>query len=374
MIEFKSLDALEIALDCNTPVILWGMDGEGKSAAARDIALKRGYVFAVVNASNLDPTDIGGIPFIDAKGNASRKAIALAIREAIKCSREGKHVLFFIDEMNTAAQAVLATLLTLLSEWMAGDDQLSREYVHFVAAANPPDVAVSGIDFQPPTCTRMIHLDWELPYPYWADGVQNKGWVPAEHQSQMEIICAFIEHNCAVDKWNEHRFRVKPTREGKNASRPTPRTWTNLCRVLHSAEERNASRGALRLAVEGTIGAGMGREFMEFLKLRDLLPDMQEAMKNPAEIEIPTRGDISYLFFRSLGAYVADTLKLKDWKAAWTIIGRTEGTPNFDMALLGAQRLAKIMSTPEGKVFRRKENMPKEARLFTNIFRELNKL
>ena len=35
---FRALEALEIALDSRVPVILWGMDGEGKSAAARAIA------------------------------------------------------------------------------------------------------------------------------------------------------------------------------------------------------------------------------------------------------------------------------------------------------------------------------------------------
>lgn len=369
---FRALEALEIALDSNVPVILWGMDGEGKSAAARAIAEARGWVFAVINGANLDPTDIGGIPFINADGVGSRVPMALAIREAVRCSREGEHMLFFIDELTSSPQSVLASLLTTLSEWVAGDEQLSREYIHFVAAANPPHVAVSGVDLQPPTCTRMIHLQWELPYEYWAEGVQTKGWVPAGQATQMEIVCAFLEHNCAMGSHNEHKFRVPPSREGKNASRPTPRTWTNLSRVLHAADARGVSSGALRLVVEGTIGAGMGKEFMEFRKLRDLLPNMAEALASPETTEIPTRGDISYLFFRSLGAYVANTLSVKDWKAAWVIIARTEDTANFDMAALGARRLAKLMGTPEGKVFRK--HIPKEASMFAAMFRDLGKL
>ena len=124
--------------------------------------------------------------------------------------------------------------------------------------------------------------------------------------------------------------------------------------------------------VEGTIGAGMGKEFMEFRKLRDLLPNMAEALASPETAEIPTRGDISYLFFRSLGAYVANTLSVKDWKAAWVIIARTEDTANFDMAALGARRLAKLMGTPEGKVFRK--HIPREAHMFAAMFRDLGKL
>ena len=76
--------------------------------------------------------------------------------------------------------------------------------------------------------------------------------------------------------------------------------------------------------------------------------------------------------FSSVAGYVTENPTLSNWKAAWTLVGRTEDTEHFDKAALCAQILAKLLSRPEGKHLRKA--VPKEAQVFIGMFRELGAL
>ena len=356
-----ALKTLNVCLDANIPCILWGPDGEGKTSAILAMAKARGWHSFFLVGSNLDPTDIGGLPAI-INGGVSRLPVALAIREAKRLGDLGEHVIIFLDEGNTAAPAVQATILTLSQEGLAGDVQLSRKYVHYLMAANPHEIAVNASDFQPPTCTRFVHVDWLLDFDVWKTGMTSGDWAPI---AQAAIVVGFLDRRRGA-------FRQEPTREFVNKPRATPRTWTNLACLLDVAVKSNAPRDVIHMLACGTVGDGLGTEFMGFWEMRERIPLPEEVLAQADSIVFPDRGDLSYLLFCSVAGYVTENPTLSNWKAAWKLIGRTEDTEHFDKAALCAQILAKLLSNPEGKHLRKA--VPKEAQVFIGMFRELGAL
>ncbi len=371
----ETIEAVRTAIDANLVPILWGADGEGKTSFIRSEIARRKWGGWIVNGSNMDPTDIGGAISVDDSGVASRVPVHRAIREALEYSARGEHYLIFIDEVTCSPGAVLATLLTLLSEHIAGDVELDPNLVRFVIAANPPDIAVNATDLAPPVCTRMVHFDWQLDFDFWCDGMVSGRWAPAE---QAALCVGFLRRQgeTSSDTISANStggaFRVAPTREYLNKPRPTPRSWTNLAKALSAAQGNGASRHAIRLIAEGTIGQRIGSEFMGYYTLREHIPEPSEILANPSDTEIPVRSDIAFMFYQSIAAYVSGTKKMNDWKAAWVVIGRSDGTPHKDKAMIAAQTLAKLMQTPEGKHLRK--HIPSEARIFGEMFKDLGLL
>lgn len=354
-----AMQTLRVCLDANLPCVLWGPDGEGKTSAVLSEAKARGWHCFFLVGSNLDPTDIGGIPAV-IDGEVSRLPVALAIREAKRLGDKGEHVIIFLDEGNTSAPAVQATQLTLTQEGLAGDVQLSKEFVHYVMAANPPEIAVNASDFQPPTCTRFVHIDWKLDFDVWKSGMLSGDWAPVKSSN---TVVAFLERRRSA-------FRQDPTVEFVNKPRATPRTWTNLAKLLEAAGD--APRDIIHNLAEGVVGQGVASEFMGFWDMREHVLPPEVILGQASTVSFPERADLCYLMFSSVSGYVAENPTVDNWKNAWTLIGRTENTAHFDKAALCAQGLASLLSRPEGKQLRR--HVPKEAAIFANMFRELGAL
>ena len=365
------IEAVRTSIDAGLIPILWGPDGEGKTSFIRSEIKRRGWKGWILNGSNMDPTDVGGAISVE-DGIASRIPVHRAIREGVECSARGEHYMFFITELTCSPGAVLATLLTLMSEYIAGDVELDPEYIHIVIDANPPDIAVNATDLPAPVCTRMIHFDWKLGFDFWCEGMMSGEWAPVE---QAALVVGFLKRQGEVSEDSPGPqsvggcFRVPPTREYTNKPRPNPRTWTNLARGLDSAQRLEASRQAIALIVHGTIGHHIGSEFMGYYTLREHLPEPAEILANAATVEIPERGDIAYMFFQSIAAYVSGTKKVDDWNKAWIILGRSDGTPHKDKAVVAAQTLCSLYNTPEGKHL--KKHLPKELMKFAQDFRSL---
>ena len=356
-----ALKTLRVCLDANIPCILWGADGEGKTkGVGHEVSVVRGWHFFPALGNNMDPTDFG-IPVVNGE-EVKRVPLSLAIREAKRLGDAGEHVVIFLDEMNTSAPAVQATMLTLMSEWRAGDTQLSREFVHFACAANPPEIAVNASDFQPPTCTRMVHIDWKLDFDVWKNGMASGDWAPL---AQAVIVVAFLDRRRGA-------FRQDPSREFMNKPRATPRTWTNLACLLDSAVKAGAPRDVIHMLACGTVGDGMGTEFMGFWEMRERIPTPEAVLASADTYMFPDRGDLCYLMFSSVGAHVTENPTVENWQKVWTLIGRTKDTEHFDKAALCAQVIARLLSQDSGKHLRK--CMPKEVSIFAGMFRELGVL
>jgi len=128
---------LAIAVATNTPVILWGEPGIGKTATIAAIARSLRLPLETVIASIHEPSDFSGLPI------PTGDEVTFAPPSwAVRLAREGKGILF-LDEISTAPPAVQAALLRVVLEKTIGQFRLP-DSVRIIAAANPPGLAAGG--------------------------------------------------------------------------------------------------------------------------------------------------------------------------------------------------------------------------------------
>ena len=87
----------------HTPVMLWGPPGIGKSDLVREVAARHGVPVIDLRLSQLEPSDLRGIPFrVD---GLVEWAVPALLPDAV---RHGPAGILFLDEINAAPPTVSA--------------------------------------------------------------------------------------------------------------------------------------------------------------------------------------------------------------------------------------------------------------------------
>ena len=100
---------LAAASGVHTPVMLWGPPGVGKSQIIASVATKQGVPLIDIRLSQMEPTDLRGIPFrVDDRVEWSVPAALPDER------RHGRHGILFLDEITSAPPTVTAAAYQLI--------------------------------------------------------------------------------------------------------------------------------------------------------------------------------------------------------------------------------------------------------------------
>ena len=110
------------------PVFLWGPPGIGKSEIIEGITQELGGICYDVRLSQLEPTDIRGIPFFNKDNGKMDWAEPIDLPDAETCAQYPTVVLF-LDEMNSAAPAVQAAGYQLILNRRIGKYKLPDNVV-----------------------------------------------------------------------------------------------------------------------------------------------------------------------------------------------------------------------------------------------------
>ena len=121
---------------------------------------------------------------------------------------------------------------------------------------------------------------------------------------------------------------------------PTPRSWTNVVKLLAGAESVSASKNVRRLLVNGCVGDGAGREFMAFLETQDL-PDPEDVLADPQTLQLPRRGDLAVAIVRSILARVETDNSIDRWERCCDVFEQTY-RQSKEVAMAGYGRLWKL--------------------------------
>lgn len=265
------LRVLSAAIRARVPVLGWGIPGIGKTAMIEQLAEQYGLACETVIGSIRDATDYLGMP-IESGGTLRFAPPDWAAR----CAQRGKRNLVFFDEFNTGSAAVMKAELRVIQEQYCGDLALPEDTA-FVAAANPPEVAVDANDLPAPLANRFLHLDWVLDPEAWHFGLVNgfdkiarpdwRGMLSGGTSD--DAVRASAAVGAFLTAMPQHLAPNPPTTLGAASTKghfarsyayPSPRSWHNLARVL--THLRRDDDAAVSLAVYGLVGEGAGREFM----------------------------------------------------------------------------------------------------------------
>ncbi|MDZ7378137.1 MAG: MoxR family ATPase [candidate division KSB1 bacterium] len=348
--------SIEICVQVDAPVLLWGAPGVGKSALVRDVARTMGLPVEVIIASLREPADFSGLPVI----SNDRESVFLCPPSWARrlAARPG---ILFLDEITCAPTSVQAALLRVVLDRVVGDLPL-HPGTRVVAAANPPEISAGGSELSLPLANRFCHLWANPPAPKaLAEFLRSGKWperessgtlrVPEDYYDGIEGMCAralvasFLEargelvHSMPMDR-EESSIPDDPRGDDflRIVAWPSPRTWEMATRVLAAARAAGAPPDVCRALVSGCVGPEAASELLHFERLRDL-PDPETLLADPKSASRLSgkRSDIIIAALSAVAAAVRENHTTARWTAAWYVLLEVQ---QRDLAIPAARILA----------------------------------
>jgi hypothetical protein len=259
------------------PVFLWGPPGIGKSSIVAQIAREAGIGFIDLRLSLLDPTDLRGIPFFNAKNDT-----AIWAPPAFLPDGSQEREILFLDELNTAAPMVQASAYQLILDRKIGEYRLPDGWAIIAAGNRESD---RGVVFRmaAPLANRFVHLEMEANVEDW------RNWaIKADIDTS---IIAYISHRPdALFVFN-----------AESRSFATPRTWAYVNDIMASKPEDDL----VMPMVSGAIGEELAASYLGFRLVASQLPDL-DAIMNGECMGIPSDPSALHILCTALAMRVDD--------------------------------------------------------------------
>lgn len=257
---------------------LIGKPGVGKSAAVYQAAVRLGerlgldrpVPVADIRLIYINPVDLRGLPYPDLE-----KGLAVWLKSGLLPSLEqyGDHLILFWDELTSAPPTVQAAAFQVVWERRLGDWKMAPNWIQVVAGNRLTD---RGVTYKMPTplANRMVHLEVEADLDSW------KSWaLGAGIDSRVIGFLNFRPQLLAT---------FNPEQE--TTAFASPRSWEILSNLLGCFPDLEAGP-AISEVVRGTVGAGVGAEFLAFCRTLDKVPDPEEIL-NGRGGAVPLEPDI----------------------------------------------------------------------------------
>ncbi|HYA39164.1 MAG TPA: MoxR family ATPase [Candidatus Methylomirabilis sp.] len=253
----------------HTPVMLWGPPGVGKSQMVAQVARKHGVPVIDIRLSQMEPTDLRGIPFrVDDVVEWAIPAMLPDIK------RHGSVGILFLDEITSAAPTVSAAAYQLILDRRLGVYQVPDGWAIFAAGNRQGDRGVT-YSMPAPLANRFSHFEVETHLDDWV------AWAYANNID--ERVIAFLRFR------PELLFEFDPAHIGLGAF-PSPRSWEFAHRALAKFGD---SPELLLGALEACVGPAAGVELKAFIENLDNLPDI-DAIVNGTSSTVPKETDLQY--------------------------------------------------------------------------------
>ena len=314
----RAAEVITQLLSTRWPVFVWGPPGVGKSSVVAAIAKKQDLDLLDVRASLLDPTDLRGIPAIDA-GQAVWTPPSFLPQDP-----DSMGILFF-DELNAAPPLVQASLYQLTLDRRIGEYQLPDGW-RILGAGNRAEDA--SVVFRMPAAlsNRFVHIDFEVNIDDWAE------WATINNIHPLVIGFIRLRREMLFDMSNHHR------------AFPTPRSWEMVSDTLKTF----GNFKDIEDVINGIVGEGASIEFLAFCETALSEEMVLKIIDNPDEAKIPS--DLGALY--ALVSYVAARSdEEKVMKAAGHILNRLNPELGVFLARDVLAANPKFMTNPGYKQF-----------------------
>jgi hypothetical protein len=282
-----------------------------------------------VIASIREPSDFAGAP--------------QWVKNIIAKAAEKIDSIVFLDELSTAPPAVQAALLRPVFEGVVGDEQLPKN-TFWVAAANPTDTSAGTWDLNAAQANRWCHYDWMIEPIGWVEGMQNDFQITTDTMTILPdnwrdgipqtraLISSFIKARPAL------LLDLPKDTESAGKAWPSPRTWDYCATMLAACRSVGLTRDEELILLSGLVGVA-ATEFFTWEKNLDL-PDPHDLLADPDSFEVPAKGDVTFAVLSSVVVAASADLTVKNWDAAWEILGKAADAQKADIAAIPAKNLA----------------------------------
>ena len=276
----------------HTPVMLWGPPGVGKSQIVAQIGERHNAPVIDVRLSQMEPSDLRGIPFRDSE------LVEWAIPSMLpNAERHGAQGILFLDEITSAVPSVSAAAYQLILDRRLGDYRVPDGWAIFAAGNRQGDRGVT-YTMPAPLANRFSHFEVDL---------NLDDWVAWAYQNGIdERIIGFLRFR------PEQLFNFDPAHNP--VAFPTPRSWE----FVHRALQKFGDSPALLLGtLQACVGPAAGIELKAFVDSLDQMPDL-DAIVRGEEIKAPKEVDLQYAVASAL---VGRAIRARGTPEAATVYG-----------------------------------------------------
>lgn len=252
----------------HTPVMLWGPPGVGKSQLIYQVAESHDAAIIDIRLSQLEPSDLRGIPF--RTGDHVEWAVPSMLPEP---ERHGAAGILFLDEITSAPPSVSAAAYQLILDRRLGEYSVPPGWAIFAAGNRQGDRGVT-YTMPAPLANRFSHYEVEVNLDDWVS------W--AHHFGIDDRLIAFLRFRPDL------LFDFDPSQNP--VAFPSPRSWefAHRCLVKFAHDE-----DLLREALKASVGAAAGIELAAYVGNLDQMPDI-DAILRGEDINVPENLDLQY--------------------------------------------------------------------------------
>lgn len=259
---------LSCAQGIHTPVMLWGPPGVGKSQIIAGIARRHGARLVDIRLSQMEPTDLRGIPF-----KTSDDRVKWSVPEMLPESTCTEPGILFLDEINAAPPSVSAAAYQLILDRRLGEYEMPKNWAIFAAGNRQGDRGVTYA-MPAPLANRFTHYHVEPNLDDWI------AWA-LEHNID-ERIMGFLRFRPDL------LFRYDPAHNPE--AFPSPRSWEYADRALKKFGHRP---DLLTDTLQACVGDDVGVELKAYIDNMENLPDI-DAILEGREAGVPRTVDLQY--------------------------------------------------------------------------------
>lgn len=239
------------------PVFLWGPPGIGKSELVADIGAELEALVIDLRMALLDPTDLRGIGFYNPNSNTMDWAAPVDLPTA-ELAAKYKHIILFLDEMNSAPPAVQAAAYQLILNRRIGQYKLPDNVIIIAAGNRETDKGVT-YRMPAPLANRFVHFEMRVDFESWLN------WA-VTHNVHSDVIGYLSQHKGDL-------FDFTPTSSSRSFA--TPRSWSFVSDILQ--EPMNEEE--ILDVISGTVGEGIAHKFNGHRKWSGQLPKAEDVVE-----------------------------------------------------------------------------------------------
>jgi hypothetical protein len=252
----------------HTPVMLWGPPGVGKSQMVALVAKQHGMPVIDIRLSQMEPSDLRGIPF--RVEDRVEWAVPSMLPDA---ERHGSQGILFLDEITSVPPSVSAAAYQLILDRRLGAYTVPDGWAIFAAGNRQGDRGVT-YTMPAPLANRFSHFEVDINLDDWV------AWAYANGMD--ERLIAFLRFR------PELLFEFDPAHNP--VAFPSPRSWEFAHRALQKFSD---VPDLLTGSLQACVGPAAGIELSAFVDNLDKLPDI-DAIVRGETVTVPRETDLQY--------------------------------------------------------------------------------